>query len=864
VISSILLYNHFQRVICEKIFKHTLFIPRNYIYKKPKAILKAKNMENKTFDTFPVLPLRDIVVFPDMVIPLFVGRDKSIKALNSVGADGTMVVVAQKQSDLDDPKTKDLYKVGVKIKILQVLKLQEPTVKVLIEGVERVKITRYEVSEGFIQATVKPFEDDELKPKQEEEVKALRETTLDQFEEYVKMNPKIPFDVIHTLTKINDPARFTNLVTSHLMVDVVRKQELLQEAKVTKRFHSILSLIAGEIDLLKLKSKISKRVETQVAKNQKDYFLNEQLKAIQKELGEEDFKDEINELAEKLHKLKLTTEAREKVDSEVRKLKSMNPASSETSVIRSYLDWILELPWKTYSKTTKNLQKGLETLDAEHYGLEKVKERILEYIAVNIKTNKINGPILCLVGPPGVGKTSLARSIANATGRKFVKVALGGMRDVAEIKGHRRTYIGALPGRILQAMKKAKTNNPVILLDEIDKMGADFHGDPSSALLEVLDPEQNKNFNDHYLELDYDLSKVMFVTTANSMDIPAPLADRMEIISLSGYTEREKTEIAKRHLLPKELEAHGTSEEEVKISEEAIRDLIRYYTREAGVRGLDQRIAKLIRKAIKNSMLKQSEEKGAKAKASAKKAKEKAAPIEITAESLHDYLGVRRYRNTDIEDRDLVGVTNGLAYTSVGGDILPIEALTMHGKGDYKVTGKLGDVMKESMQAAMSYIKARAHDFGIDVRKLRKMDIHIHVPDGATPKDGPSAGVTICTSIVSVLTGIKVRRDVAMTGEISLRGRVLPIGGLKEKLLSAMRAGIKIAMIPEDNRKDLEEVPQEVKDALEIVPVSYLDEVLEIALTEKPEATEWLDWDAVPDDGISRIGASDADNKRPN
>jgi ATP-dependent Lon protease len=777
---------------------------------------------NFTIDTYPVLPLRDLVVFPGMIVPLFVGREKSIKALEGAVKTGNKILlVAQMDAVTDDPNTKDLYKIGVIGNILQVLKLQDNTVKVLVEGKQRVKIIKYLEETPFIQAQIKPLMDDgEVNAP---ELPAMRRSTAKLFETYVQLNTKISPDVLNSISTIEDPAKFADAISAHLFVKVASKQEVLEQTNVQKKLEKLMVLLDLEIDLLNTESRIKTRVRTQIEKNQKDYYLNEQLKAIHKELGEEDYKEEVNDLSKKIAALQLSKEVKDRADAELKKLKLMNPMSSEAAVIRNYLDWIIQLPWKQHSKLNKNIGKAQAILDKEHYGLEKIKERILEYLAVNLRTNKLKSPILCLIGPPGVGKTSLARSIANTTGREFVKVSLGGLRDEAEIKGHRRTYIGAMPGKIIQGMKKAKKSNPVMLLDEIDKMGSDYRGDPSSAMLEILDPEQNHTFNDHYLEVDYDLSQVMFVATANSYEgIPRPLYDRMEVINLSGYTENEKLAIAENYLIPKQLEGHGVKKGELEITKESVVEIIRYYTREAGVRSLDRNIAKLARKVIKEIMLKGKKH------------------VTVTAKNIHDFLGVRKYTYGEIEKKNLVGVTTGLAYTEVGGDLLSIEALLLYGKGgDIKITGKLGEVMKESVQAALSYIRARAVDYGIKPSVFKHKDMHIHVPEGATPKDGPSAGIAMCTSMVSALTGIPVRRDIAMTGEVTLRGRVLPIGGLKEKLLAALRGGVKTVLIPKENVKDLEEIPDVVKKGMKIIPVESVDEVLKHALSKTLIPIEW-------------------------
>ncbi len=778
-------------------------------------------MEESKIQAVPVLPLRDIVVFPGMIVPLFVGREKSVKALEeAIRAEKKILLVAQKNASVEEPKSEDLYKVGTLASVLQLLKLPDGTVKVLVEGSSRWEITAFHEESGFIHAEaerLKEFENSEA------DAKALMRSLVGQFEQYVKLNKKIPPDIFASIQQINDATKLADTVISHISLKVPDKQEVLEMKSASERLERIFSLLEGEIGVLNAEKRIRSRVKKQMEKTQREYYLNEQLKAIQKELGEgEDGKDELSEIEEKISKTKFSDEAREKVMAELKKLRNMSSMSAEASVIRNYLDWMVSIPWKKYSKVKANIKKAQQVLDEDHYGLEKVKDRILEYLAVQERTKKLKGPILCLVGPPGVGKTSLARSIARSTGRNFVKISLGGVRDEAEIRGHRRTYIGSMPGKIVQSMKKAKSSNPMMLLDEIDKMGSDFRGDPSSALLEVLDPEQNKMFNDHYIEVDYDLSDVMFVATANSLsNMPRPLLDRMEVIRISGYTEDEKVEIAKRHLIPKQMEDHGLKADEWNLSEEALRVIIRHYTREAGVRNLEREIANLTRKGIKEILM------GDKKK------------IKLTAKNVEQYAGVRKFTFGEIEDSDMIGMTTGLAYTEFGGDILMIESVTTPGKGKTTITGKLGDVMQESVQAAISYVRSRSTVFGIKPTDFSEKDIHIHVPEGATPKDGPSAGIAMCTSIVSVLTGIPVKRTVAMTGEITLRGRVLPIGGLKEKLLAALRGGIKTVLIPIDNVKDLAEIPENVKSGLEIIPVSNVDEVLKVALTEAPQTIEW-------------------------
>jgi len=769
----------------------------------------------------PVLPLRDIVVFPHMIVPLFVGRDKSVLALEDVmREDKQILLVAQKNAAQDDPGAEDIYTVGTVSTVLQLLKLPDGTVKVLVEGGQRAVVNKFDESQPFFQADVTIISEPDGDPR---EMEALSRSVVTEFEQYIKLNKKIPPEALVSINQIEDPSKLADTVASHLALKISDKQELLEIQSVAERLERVYSYMEGEIGVLQVEKKIRNRVKRQMEKTQREYYLNEQMKAIQKELGDgEEGVDEVSELEEKIKKTRLTKEAREKCNAEIKKLKNMSPMSAEATVVRNYLDWILNIPWKKKSAIKKDLNEAEDILNADHYGLEKVKERILEYLAVQSRTKKLKGPILCLVGPPGVGKTSLGKSIARSTGRKFVRMSLGGVRDESEIRGHRRTYIGSMPGKVVQGMKKAKVSNPLFLLDEIDKMGADYRGDPASALLEVLDPEQNSTFNDHYLEVDYDLSDVMFVTTANTMNMPGPLMDRMEIIRLSGYTEDEKVEIAKRHLIDKQVESHGLKPQEWSISDAAIRDIIRYYTREAGVRNLEREIANLIRKATKEIVM------DAKIKT-----------IKITAKNLEKYAGVKRYRYGELEDEDKVGVTTGLAWTEVGGEILQIEAIMVPGKGRMTITGKLGDVMQESIQAARSYVQSRSIKFGIKPPVFQKNDIHVHVPEGATPKDGPSAGVGMVTSIVSVLTGIPVGKNVAMTGEITLRGRVLPIGGLKEKLLAALRSGITTVLIPKDNEKDLAEIPDNVKKGLKIIPVSHVEEVLAVALTESLVPIEW-------------------------
>lgn len=789
-------------------------------------------------ELLPVLPLRDIVVFPHMIVPLFVGREKSVRALEDVmREDKQILLVAQKNAAQDEPQPEDIYDVGTVSTVLQLLKLPDGTVKVLVEGGRRAKIMKYGENEEFFQAEVEFIDEEDG---DEKELEALSRSVVSEFEQYIKLNKKIPPEALVSINQIEDASKLADTVASHLALKISEKQELLEIKTTGERLERVFSYMEGEIGVLQVEKKIRSRVKRQMEKTQREYYLNEQLKAIQKELGEgEEGKDENAELEEKIKKTRLTKEAREKCMAEFKKLKSMSPMSAEATVVRNYLDWMLGIPWKKKSPVKKDLNAAGEVLDADHYGLEKVKERILEYLAVQTRTKKLKGPILCLVGPPGVGKTSLGKSIARSTGRKFVRMSLGGVRDESEIRGHRRTYIGSMPGKVVQGMKKAKVSNPLFLLDEIDKMGADWRGDPASALLEVLDPEQNSTFNDHYLEVDYDLSDVMFVTTANTMNMPGPLMDRMEIIRLSGYTEDEKVEIAKRHLIRKQVEAHGLKEDEWAISDGALRDLIRYYTREAGVRNLEREIAKLARKATKEILMEAEVDH-----------------VKVTTRNLEKYSGVKRFRYGELEEEDKVGITTGLAWTEVGGEILQIEALMMHGKGRMTITGKLGDVMKESIQAAKSYVQSQATTFGIKPPVFHKKDIHVHVPEGATPKDGPSAGVGMVTSIVSVLTGIPVRKDVAMTGEITLRGRVLPIGGLKEKLLAALRSGIKTVLIPADNEKDLTEIPDNVTKGMEIIPVARVEEVLEHALA---ESLTPIDWDEDEMDAAVASGGSDED-----
>jgi ATP-dependent Lon protease len=769
---------------------------------------------------YPVLPLRDIVVFPHMVVPLFVGREKSVRALEDVMQDDKQVLMlTQKNSTQDDPSREDLYTIGTVGTVLQLLKLPDGTVKVLVEGNHRAKVSQFTQNPDFFQAFAEPI--DEFAGDQGE-LDAIARAVVGQFDQYIRLNKKITPEVLVTVNQIEDHAKLADTIAAHLALKIADKQALLEIASVNQRLERIFGFMEGEIDVLQVEKKIRTRVKKQMEKTQRDYYLNEQMKAIQKELGEtEDGKNEADEYTKKIADKKLPKEVREKAESELKKLKSMSPMSAESTVVRNYLDWIVGIPWDERTRTKRDLKAAEKVLNQDHYGLDKVKERILEYLAVQQRANKIKGPILCLVGPPGVGKTSLGKSIAAATGRNFVRMSLGGVRDESEIRGHRRTYIGSMPGKIVQGMKKAKSSNPLFLLDEIDKLGQDWRGDPSSALLEVLDPEQNHTFNDHYLEVDYDLSDVMFVCTANSLRMPQPLLDRMEIIRLSGYTEDEKIEIATHHLFSKIQKDHGLKKNEFSMSEDALRDLIRYYTREAGVRSLEREIANLARKGLKEIV------------------SGKTKSIHITRRNLEKYAGVKRFRYGEIEAEDLVGVTTGLAWTEVGGELLTLEAVSLPGKGKITTTGKLGDVMKESVQAAESYVKARAVAFGIKPSHIAKRDIHVHVPEGATPKDGPSAGVGMVTSIVSVLTNIPVRKDVAMTGEITLRGRVLPIGGLKEKLLAALRGGITTVLIPKENEKDLTEIPDNVKKGMNILLMNTVDEVLKHALVRPLVAIEW-------------------------
>jgi len=777
---------------------------------------------------YPVLPLRDIVVFPHMIVPLFVGREKSIKALEEVMRSDTFILLAtQKNASDDEPATDAIFSIGTLASVLQLLKLPDGTVKVLVEGAARAQVKQYTDREEYFEAEAEVIADS---AGDQVEAEALARSVVNEFEGYVKLNKKVSPEVVGVVQQIEDYAKLADTVASHLAVKIPDKQLILEIPTVTERLEKVLGLMESEISVLQVEKRIRTRVKRQMEKTQREYYLNEQMKAIQKELGDEDGKDELAELEEKIKRTKLSKEAREKAQHELKKLRQMSPMSAEATVVRNYLDWLLSIPWGKKSKIKKDLPLAQQILDADHYGLEKVKERIVEYLAVQQRANKLTGPILCLVGPPGVGKTSLGKSIAKATGREFVRVSLGGVRDEAEIRGHRRTYIGSMPGKVIQSMRKAKSSNPLFLLDEIDKMGADFRGDPSSALLEVLDPEQNHTFNDHYLEVDYDLSHVMFITTANTLNIPPPLMDRMEIIRIAGYTEDEKVEIARKHLIPHAIVKHGLEPKEWSIDDGALLTLIRRYTREAGVRNLERELSTLIRKAVKELTI------------------SKKHSVAVTDKTLADFLGVPKFRYGEVEDEDQVGVVTGLAWTDVGGELLTIESAMMPGKGKMTVTGNLRDVMKESISAAASYVRMRSAAFGIEPPAFDKRDIHVHVPEGATPKDGPSAGVAMVTAIVSVMTGIPVHRDVAMTGEITLRGRVLPIGGLKEKLLAAHRGGIKTVLIPEENAKDLVEINDSIKSGLDIIPVSRMDEALARALVRKPEPIVWEESTAKPVD----------------
>lgn len=774
---------------------------------------------------FPLLPLRDIVVFPGMVVPLFVGRDKSVAALEAaMEGEKDIFLLAQLDPSCDEPEKDDLFTIGVVAQVLQMLKLPDGTVRVLVEGTTRAEVQELRETEGYVIAQTRLLED---VPVTSTEASALMRSALDQFADYAKHNKKLPEDIETELAQIEEPGRLADTIAGNLSAKVSTKQQVLAETDPTKRLEMIFSVMEGELSMLQVERKIRGRVKRQMEKTQREYYLNEQLKAIQSELvgGEDGEGDEVAELAKKIEETKLSKETKSKAEAELKKLRSMQPMSAEATVVRNYLDVLLGLPWGKRSKLKRDISKAQEVLDGDHYALEKVKDRIIEYLAVQARTNKLKGPILCLVGPPGVGKTSLGKSIAKATGREFIRQSLGGVRDEAEIRGHRRTYIGSMPGKIVSNLRKAGTSNPLFLLDEIDKLGQDFRGDPASALLEVLDPEQNSKFQDHYLELDIDLSDIMFVCTANSLNLPQPLLDRMEIIRLEGYTEDEKVEIAQRHLIAKQIQAHGLKKGEFELTEEGLRDLIRYYTREAGVRTLEREIARLCRKSLRKILEKEVDS------------------VTVTPDNLADFAGVRKFKHGVSEEEAQVGAVTGLAWTSVGGELLTIESVTTPGKGEIKTTGKLGEVMNESIQTAFSFVKARAPAYGIKPSIFQRKNIHIHLPEGAVPKDGPSAGIGMVTSIVSTLTGVSVRPDIAMTGEVTLRGRVLAIGGLKEKLLAALRGGIKTVLIPEENEKDLAEIPDNVKQGLEIIPVSHVDQVLEQALTALPAPIEWTEAD---------------------
>ncbi|MBX9618857.1 MAG: endopeptidase La [Hyphomicrobiales bacterium] len=778
-------------------------------------------------DVYAVLPLRDIVVFPHMVVPLFVGREKSIRALEeTMRTDRPIMLVTQRNAGDDDPAHDAIYEVGTLANVLQLLKLPDNTVKVLVEGTARARVVSYNPRQDFYEARADLIDDGKS---DKVAVDATMRSVVAEFENYVKLNKKLSAEIVAAVTQISEPDKLADTVSAHLAVKIPEKQELLELPTVQARLERILGIMEGEISVLQVEKKIRSRVKRQMEKTQREYYLNEQMKAIQRELGDEDGKDDLAEIEEKIRTVKLSKEAREKAIAELKKLRQMSPMSAEATVVRNYLDWMLSIPWGGKARVNKELSAAQNVLEHDHYGLEKVKERIVEYLAVQSRSNKLKGPILCLVGPPGVGKTSLGKSIAKATGREFVRVSLGGVRDEAEIRGHRRTYIGSMPGKIIQSMKKAKKTNPLFLLDEIDKMGMDFRGDPSSALLEVLDPEQNSTFADHYLEVDYDLSNVMFITTANTLNIPPALLDRMEIIRIAGYTEDEKVEIARRHLIPHQLTAHGLGDKEWSVEDDALLEVIRRYTREAGVRNLEREIARLCRKGVTELV--------------ASKGKRKS--VKVTRDVLESYLGVPKFRFGAAEDEDQVGVVTGLAWTEVGGELLTIEAVMMPGKGRMTVTGNLKEVMKESISAAASYVRSRAIDFGIKPPLFDRRDVHVHVPEGATPKDGPSAGIAMATTIVSVMTGIPVRRDVAMTGEVTLRGRVLPIGGLKEKLLAALRGGLKTVLIPDENVKDLAEIPDNVKNGLTIIPVKRMDEVLKNALVRLPDPITWEEGEVI-------------------
>lgn len=777
-------------------------------------------MQEPLNSSYPVLPLRDIVVFPHMIVPLFVGREKSVRALEEVMADDKQILLSsQIDPNVDDPEADGIYKAGVLANVLQLLKLPDGTVKVLVEGQARVRITQYIENDRFFEAKAEFLTE---MPGDATTIEALLRTVGNEFERYAKIKKNIPEDALSAVAESTEPAKLADLVAGHLGIEVEQKQDLLETLSVSERLEKVYGFMQGELSVMQVEKKIKTRVKTQMERTQREYYLNEQMKAIQKELGDgEEGVNEVTELENRIAETKFSKEAREKAESEIKKLKNMSPMSAEATVVRNYLDWLLAIPWGTKSRVKKDLGQAQKVLDNDHYGLVKVKERIVEYLAVQQRSKKLKGPIMCLVGPPGVGKTSLGKSVARATGREFIRISLGGVRDESEIRGHRRTYIGSMPGKIIQALKKAKTTNPLILLDEIDKMGQDFRGDPASAMLEVLDPEQNGTFSDHYLEVEYDLSNVMFLTTANSYNMPGPLLDRMEIIPLEGYTEDEKQQIARLHLIDKQVKNHGLKKGEFDLGDDALQEMIRRYTREAGVRNLEREIAKVARKAVTKIVRKEAK------------------TVEVTAENLNEYLGVKKYRFGLAEQEDLVGVVTGLAWTSVGGDLLSIEALKLPGKGRMKTTGKLGDVMKESIEAASSYVRSIAPEIGVKPTAFDKIDIHVHVPEGATPKDGPSAGLAMVTTIVSVLTGIAIRKDLAMTGEVTLRGNALPIGGLKEKLLAALRGGITTVLIPAENEKDLVEIPDNVKDGLTIIPVSHVREVLKHALVTAPVSIEW-------------------------
>jgi ATP-dependent Lon protease len=825
------------------IFKTSLCLTNADLAERLYSMTEPSSENNTTNDSvddtkLAVLPLRDIVVFPHMIVPLFVGREKSVKALELVmQGEKKILLVTQKSPSEDDPGPKDLFDVGVVGTILQLLKLPDGTVKVLVEGGSRMKVDSYEENDGIIQAKTTAIKDSDIV---NEELEALARSASSQFEQYVKLNKKIPPEVIVSVNQIEEPSKLADTISAHLSLKIDQKQELLALPTIAERFEKIFSYIDGEIDVLQIEKKVRNRVKRQMEKTQREYYLNEQMKAIQKELGDGNELDELDEIQKKIDALKLTKEAKEKANSELKKLRQMSPMSAEATVVRNYLDWITSIPWKKPTRVKRDIKEAKKILDTDHFGLEKVKDRILEYLAVQNRTKKVKGSILCLVGPPGVGKTSLGQSIAKATNRNFVRMSLGGVRDESEIRGHRRTYIGAMPGKVIQGMKKAGSSNPFFLLDEVDKIGSDWRGDPSSALLEVLDPAQNDTFNDHFLDMDYDLSDVMFVCTANTTStLPRPLLDRMEIIRLSGYTEDEKLQIVKRHLLKKQQEAAGLRRNEFSINDASIRHLIKYYTREAGVRNLERELANLCRKSIKDILMKGKKR------------------VSITLRNIETYAGVRKYRYGEISEQDKVGIVNGLAYNEVGGDLLSIEAVTMPGKdGKVTTTGNMRDVMKESVTVAEMLMKSRAAQFGIDFETLEKLSIHVHVPEGATPKDGPSAGAAMTTAIISAVTGIEVRRDIAMTGEINLRGYVTEIGGLKEKLLAALRGGITKALIPADNAKDLPDIPDKVKKDIEIIPVSTIEEVLEHALVRMPMAIP-------PEKGekIDQITSKSAENK---